>query len=88
MRRLTFVLFALLTLSCSRYETKTADGMTLRIDKASGKTEIMVRGPNGPQWKPVQEASTCAPAESWSKMSQADRDFWTRGGVNPCAAHN
>jgi hypothetical protein len=44
MWRLLAVLVAVLTLGCSRYETRTTDGLTLRIDKWTGKTERLSMG--------------------------------------------
>jgi hypothetical protein len=51
MRRLLAVLLAFIALSCSRYETRTADGVTLRIDKTTGKTDKLI----GNRWVPIGE---------------------------------
>lgn len=60
MKRTALVLIALLSISCSRYETKTADGVTLRIDKTTGATDRLVNG----RWIPIKEAVAPGPPVS------------------------
>jgi hypothetical protein len=57
MWRLLAVLVAVLTLSCSRYETRSADGVTLRVDKVTGKTDKLV----GSRWVPIGEPVAAGP---------------------------
>ncbi len=58
MRHLVALAVALSLAGCSRYETRTADGVTIRTDTATGKTELLTSGPDGAQWKPITEGKT------------------------------
>jgi hypothetical protein len=56
MRRIALLVVIALSVACSRYETRTADGLTLRTDKTTGKTEVLTRAPDGAlRWRPVEE---------------------------------
>lgn len=51
------VVLVLVAMDHSRYETKTADGLTVRIDKKTGTTDVLGRDERGVAWRRVQEAT-------------------------------
>jgi hypothetical protein len=83
MRTAVMLVFIALLVGCSqRYETKTADGMTLRTDKSTGKTEVMVKCPDGRLlWVAVADGSSPSAAATGNH----DPGFWKRAGfTGPC----